>query len=180
MPAKAKQEKRYGLGSKGSRDGGVDLTVPSGSLCRVIRPGPMGLIKLGLLDSLDSLTGLVQMEHFDRVDEKPTRVQADIIKEFAANTEAVKAGFALIDKVVVGCVLQPKIHPIPLDDNGEPLPREEWDEELIYIDSVDLEDKTFIMQFVVGGTADLEQFRAERDQLMDNVPNVQNVPLSAE
>lgn len=173
MPAKTKQGKQYGLGAKGGGVGEVDLTVPSGSLCRVKRTGPQGLIKMGLLDSLDSLTGLVKTEHFDRVaGQQSAVVNTDAIKDFAKNAEAIQAGFALIDKVCVGVVVQPRIYATPLDDNGDPLPSEQWDPEKIYVDSVELDDKLFILQFVVGGTADLETFRKERAELVADVPNL--------
>lgn len=175
MPAakKAKPGKSYSLGKKGSAsDAEFDLVVPSGALCRVKRPGPMGLIKMGLLDSLDSLTSLVQTEHFDRAEGRAKLSDADAIRDFAANSEKVQAGFELIDKITCGVVIEPEISPIPLDAEGHPLPREEWDPNLTYVDSVELHDKIYIMQFVVGGTPDLESFRAERAQFMGHVPNM--------
>lgn len=174
MPAKAKAKKEYGLGRKGIGHAEMDLEVPSGALCRVKRPGPMGLIKLGLLDSLDSLTALVKTEHFDRVDNaaraKPTM---DDIKEFAGNAESVKAGFDMVDKIVIGCVVAPEISPLPRHpETGEVLPESQWDPEKTYINSVELHDKLYILQFVVGGTPDLESFRKERNQFMGDLPNV--------
>jgi hypothetical protein len=60
----------------------------------------------------------------------------------------------LFDAVTVYCVVEPKVHPVP--PNGE-----ERDDELLYVDEIDFDDKVFIFQFAVGGTRDVEAFRKE-------------------
>lgn len=172
MPAKSK--KGYTLGRKSDIH---ELTMPSGDTALVRRPGVQGLIKMGLLDSLDSLTSLVQTEHFDRVAETKKAVKA-----MSENAEAIRSGLDLMDRVVIGCVIEPKIYPVPVyppdhEKAGQEVPDDEREQSAAYVDWVDLDDKSFILQFVVGGSSDLAAFRKERDELMDDVPNVQDVSL---
>lgn len=75
-----------------------------------------------------------------------------------------------MDRVVIDCVIEPKVHPIPAEDEeGNPGPR---DENLLYVDEVDQDDKAFIFQFALGGTRDLEQFREESAAVVGTLPNV--------
>jgi hypothetical protein len=76
----------------------------------------------------------------------------------------------LADSVAMYCFIEPKLHPLPydpedLDEQGAPkfIPPgdDRRNDNLLYIDEVDLNDKLFIFQFAVGGTARLEQFRQE-------------------
>lgn len=166
-PAKkaASPANKYNMGMKSnvSESDLHDLTVPSGALCQARRPGVQGLISIGLLDSLDSLSALVKTEHFDRVEgrAKPEQSPADI-------KAGMVAGMELIDKIALYCVLQPELKPEP--DRNDP---KSWDEGaetegerkgkvpgLIYVDDVDLFDKMFIMQWAAGGSEDLETFRS--------------------
>lgn len=164
MPAKAK---KYTLGTAEQL---FDLTCPSGQTCQVRRPGPQGLIEAGLLDSLDTLTGIIKTEHLDRVDGKVTAAD---IKDFVARPDAIRDGLQLMNKVVIYCVVQPELHPTP--EPGEPrVPG------VAYVDQVDLEDQAFIMQYVMGGTKSLETFRTERAELLGDVQGGNAVQLPSQ
>lgn len=174
--AQSTPESKYGQGWGGELT--IDLPVPSGALCQVRRPGIPGLIKAGVLDSLDSLTGIVQTDHIERVKEgKDPHVTAEQMKELSQNKDGLLRALTLTDKVVEYVVLQPVVlRPIirnpdtspALDDNGEEmdLPTEERSPGVIYTDSISLEDKMYIFQFVVGGVTDLETFRKEFAQTL--------------
>lgn len=187
MPASQKPRKKLG-----ARPDLYPIECPSGAECLVRRPGVQGLIKMGLLDSFDALTGLVKIEHFDRVDGRVPAEVVDAIKEFAANAERVDAALDMIDKLVIGVVVRPKLQPVPyemeedgttrkLDANGKPIPvaDDDRDQDAAYIDWIDIDDKTFIMQYAIGGSSDLNAFRVERAELMGHVSNVQDVQLPA-
>lgn len=157
--------KQYKLGRA---DAGQDLRLPSGNVCLVKRPGPEGLIKAGLLDSLDTLTALVQTEHIDSNDPK---AMARAVQTMAADKGKLIDAITLMDKVVCHVVLQPPVAMPPGDGERDP--------EALYVDEVDEEDKAFIFNFVVGGTRDIETFRKERAELMGGIPAVQDVQLPA-
>ena len=76
--------------------------------------------------------------------------------------EGIKDMLELFDQVAIMCMVDPKCHPIPKEDE----PR---DDETLYVDEVDLTDKQFIFQFAVGGTADVERFREEQNELVDAI-----------
>jgi hypothetical protein len=57
----------------------------------------------------------------------------------------------MMDVVLLDVVLQPKVHSTP--EVGQPR-----DEDLLYADEVDMNDKQFIFQWAVGGTSDVEKF----------------------
>lgn len=145
----------------------VDLPCPSGQLCQVRRPGIPGLIKAGILDSLDSLTGLVQTEHIDRV--RKGEIKAEDMQDLAKNKDKLLQAMTLADKVVCYAVVQPKVLPDP-EEGAEREPG------AIYVEDIDLTDKMFIFQFVVGGVSDLEQFRKEFGETLGSLENVADVP----
>lgn len=164
---KSKQAKRYGLGAGGKP---IELELPSGEVCLVTRPGVRGLIKAGLLDSLDTLTGLVQAELIDSQDPKK---QAQAAKQLMAKPEELDNALSLVDRVVCFVVQEPKVHPSPQDDEAR-------EPGVLYVDWVDEEDKMFIFNFVVGGTRDISQFRQELQGRVGSVSAVQDVPLPTE
>ena len=66
--------------------------------------------------------------------------------------EHIRPLMDLYDNVVLTCVVEPNVSPVPGPD-------EERDPDVLYIDDVDYEDRLFIFQWAMGGSADLEQFR---------------------
>ncbi len=78
-----------------------------------------------------------------------------------------------MDAVIIHMVVEPKIYPVP--DNEE-----NRDEDLLYIDEVNEEDKTFIWQYAVGGTRDVEKFRQGLQEYMEPMEQEQDVAATAE
>jgi hypothetical protein len=161
------RKKQYGIGKA---DKTFELALPSGSICLVKRPGVEGLMKAGILDSLDSLTGLVQVEHIDTKDPKK---MAQAVKALSERKGDLIKGLDLMNKAVCAVVVEPKVFMPPEDGESR-------DEAKYYIDEVDEEDKSFIFQFVVGGTRDIEIFRQERQGLMGGLSAGANLPVPAE
>lgn len=179
--AKAASKPGYGLGLANK---GFDLELPSGNTCLAIRPGAQGLIKAGLLDSLDQLTSLVQT---DLIDVHNPKVTAEAVKSMQLDMSKLAEGLEMIDRCVAHCVQQPKVW---LDEQavdeqtGEPIFRMEPDGKggevrkpvykprvvgRIYADDVDLEDKMFIFNWSMGGTADLKSFREQFQAMLGNI-----------
>ena len=153
---KAASKTGYGLGLTSKS---FDLELPSGHVCRAVRPGAQGLIKAGLLDSMDQLTSLVQTEH---IDSKDPRKLAKAVEALSVNKQQLLEGLEMVDRCVVYVVQEPKVY-------TEPPAGEERDPERIYADEVDLEDKMFIFNWAVGGTSDLKSFREESQQLLGSL-----------
>lgn len=178
-----------------------DLDLPSGELCQVKRPGVQGLIKAGVLESLDSLTGIVQGETLPKAQGKP---QANV-SAVANDPEKFGEMMARVDEIVVHCVTQPKVAKTVVTEehartdpffNGAEVGRELNDEEkqhlvekysedhpghqLVFVDWIDEMDKMFIMSFVMGGSSDLEEFRAATTQAVGGASDVAEVPGSPE
>jgi len=175
-----KNKQSYGQGwAKKSSDVLRDITCPSGATCQVRIVGLNGLIKAGILESLDSLTSIVASEVIPRAEGTlPTEVTPeDILKNPAQLNDMI----ALMDKIALYAVVQPKLSPVPqvkgkdeklhdvpiedrilivTDSEGVPVLDEDGDEQpLVYVDQVDLLDKTHIMQQVMGASSELVDFR---------------------
>jgi hypothetical protein len=201
MPATPKAKKPQDHKSKSSNFGKqhtVPVEVPSGSVIEVIRPGVEGLIKAGILESFDSLTGIVQGETIPKAEGKPV---ADL-KEIVSDMDNVRKMTDILNKITMHVVRQPQLvwhyeqevdsddkpvfnggQPVwVLDDKGNPvtIPDEQRDPEIAYVDYVDLEDKTFIMNFAVGGSADLQTFRAATSEALGSLRDGEAAPATAE
>lgn len=152
---------KYNLGHQAAQDDLHDVRVPSGALCQARRPGIKGLMKAGLLDSFDTLTALVQNEHIEPNSLQPgTKAKADKLPD----PKAVEEGFALVDRLVVAVVVQPALYDPHLQKGETEEKREKRIAEAILegklsVEQVDLVDKMFLMNWAVGGSADLESFR---------------------
>jgi hypothetical protein len=157
----------------------------------VKRPGVQGLIKAGVLESLDTLTSIVNQETLPKAQNKK---QADV-SELLKDPEKYDSMMSTVDKIVIHCVVQPKIHPgvvgeaevldpsLPFGEDD--LGREMTDEEVndlgkVSIKWIDEFDKMFIMNFVVGGSRDLESFRAATANAVGGAPAVEEVSDTSE
>jgi hypothetical protein len=173
-----------------------DVIVPSGQLVQIRHVGPTGLVQMGLLDSLDMLGAIVQTEHVERVSgRKPSakdqkaRIDQEM-KDILADPKKIMAAMDMMDKVVCGVVVRPRVNPVPV-------PRKATEEEIaagvetddagwftperilgqVYVDSVDLEDKGFILNFVMGAVNSLGEFREELATAVADLEPVQDVPM---
>jgi hypothetical protein len=178
-----------------------DITVPSGQLIQVMHVGPTGLLELGLLDSLDILGGLVQTEHVDRVAgrapkklteaQEKARIDAEM-KELLKDPKKVMSAMQMVDKVVCGVVMKPKVFAVPvlrdptpqelaasveLDAEGKYLPPRVRGQ--VYVDSVDPTDKVFILNYVMGAVDDLSSFRQGLSEGVAALEPVEDVPVPA-
>jgi hypothetical protein len=96
--------------------------------------------------------------------------QADIpamvgVDEGKVDLDMVNDMFEMVERVVMECVVEPKVHPLPEDDVR--------DNDLLYIDELDAMDKMFIFQWAVGGTSNLEQFLEEAGADMASLAEMQ-------
>ena len=68
----------------------------------------------------------------------------------------------VLDRITTSCVVQPEIKMTPNDPTSRVAG-------VVYADQVEMEDKLFLFQFVVGGTRDLERFRKESDDALGSL-----------
>ena len=165
---------------KAGREGTiVDLELPSGNVCRVKRVSLPALLSTGAFP--DSLMSLVsdKIETATGEKNKPKEVDPAAAQEFLKDPEKLDQLFSSMDKIIPIVVVEPKVlnHRVPVldaegNDTGKsvPIPDEDRDEDVLYTDDVDLEDKMHIFQFVVGGVKDVESFRAESASVMGALP----------
>jgi hypothetical protein len=178
---------------------GEDLTLPSGLRCKARRVGMQVLLREGVIPN--SLMPMVQqaLKTGQRgQDWDPAKILGDLTNERIQ--EYTKA----MDAVVCAVVVEPKIHPVPLwcqrcrgdfakhqadhtpeacawlpepmDDAGR---EREFGADAAFIDWIDEFDKTFLVAYATGGTADAEKFRREYSQFVGGLQPGEDVASPA-
>lgn len=154
----------------GGIGGMEDLQVPSGQLCLVRRPGLEGLIKAGVLRNIDSLSALVGEKHIKKAKKgAPQKVNVESVMK---DPKALDEILHTVDKVICHCVVKPEVHMTPNDVTSRK-------QGVVYADMIDINDKMFIFNFVVGGTRDLESFRGGLDESLGGLEAGEGVPQEA-
>lgn len=133
----------------------TDLELPSGNVVQVKRIDLPSLLADGAFP--DTLMGIVQQKLGESKAKKEVD-DSELVEDMLGDTEKITELFSAFDNIVVRTVVQPSVR-LHTDEDGKTIPEDERDEEYIYTDEVDLNDKIFIFQFSVGGDADLESFR---------------------
>lgn len=159
-----------------------DVQLPSGNVARVRRVGPEAFLTQGIMP--DTVSPIVEKAIRSKKGLKPQQ-QADMAKD----PKQLGALMEMLDRTLCYAVVSPKVQmPPACVECGEldtVATEDHHDEELasyhefrpgerqsgvLYADRVDLEDKMFILNFVVGGTRDLERFRREQRASVASVP----------
>jgi hypothetical protein len=137
-----------------------DLVLPSGQTVLVQRPGPQGLMQAGMLDDLDMLsTILPKIMGGKGAKGKSKELDPTIIMK---NPQMLAQAMKLMDRVLVHVVIKPELTPEPDDPTDKERGK-------IYPSSVSMQDKTFIFNWAVGGTRDLERFREQYEESVAGV-----------
>ena len=150
---------------------GTLVVVPSGNEVRVRTPGMQAFLSNGIIPN-----GLMPMiQDAMKMGEAPSEDDAQKLMD---DPDKINEILQLSDAVALFCFIEPALSPIPLEPEPDaegnylpiPLGDARRDEDVLYVDEVDLNDKLFIFQFAVGGTAKLEQFRQEQGSDVVDVP----------
>lgn len=128
----------------------VPLLLPSGLVILARRVALRTFIKQG--DVPNPLLPIVE-EALNKGREMDVN---DIVGKDGVNLDMVDDMYEMVNAVVMQVCVEPQVHPEPEGD-------EERDEELLYIDEFDDEDKMFIFQWSSGGTSDVATFRREAE-----------------
>lgn len=97
------------------------------------------------------------------------------VEDGKMNLDAINDMYEMVNAVTIQSIVEPKVHPVPLDDEGKavdedhPQADEFRDDDLLYVDEVPDEDKMFLFHWLTGGTTDLESFRQEARASLDAV-----------
>lgn len=131
----------------------VELELPSGNVALVRAMRITDMLAEGFFP--ENLRGeiLTQIGKAEGGQESSSLDPGNIQKMFE-DPEKMNDMFSVFDKVLLKCVVEPKVLPAPENEADR-------DDELLYADEVDLEDKVFIFQWAVGGDDDLTSFREE-------------------
>lgn len=149
------------------------IELPSGNLAFIRRPGMEKFLSAGYIP--DSLAAEIRAQINGKTP-KPVIPQGTDDK--GPDMGDVEDMLMAMDRCVAFCVVSPEvawhkrsvmtrgddnIERPALDDNGrevvEDIPEDDRDEDLLYTDELDQDDKNFIFQYAVGGSPDLARFR---------------------
>ena len=156
---------------------GFIVTLPSGKSAKVRRSlDILEMMKSGKIPNV--LKGVVA----EAIREKdPSKINLEEL-----DPDVIGDMFSMVDQVVIGMFIEPKVLPNPPQNDGE----QDWEfqvrlettnppEGYIWLDDIDVEDRMFLFNVAQGGTTDVVQFRAEQAAAMGTVPNVEAVPDKA-
>lgn len=175
---------------KSSKAGKLELKLPSGNTALVRRLNPEAFLASGLIP--DSLSDMVHKAIKSKKG-LPPDAQAKIADDPTKLAQALR----MMDEVLCYVVVEPTVQMPPrcgVEMAGSRLCGEyvqtddkrhedvnhadhhkfkegERDEDALYADEVDLEDKNFVFQFATGGTADVERFREEQRKRVADLSN---------
>lgn len=142
----------------------TELKVPSGNVCLVRKPdGMQAFMVNGKIPN--SLMPLVT----NALDEKSDG-ELDM-QAILADPEKMTDMMALIDSITVATVVEPRVSLTPVEGTDR-------DDDKLYVDEIDMEDKLMIMGFALGGVKDLEQFRKSTTDHVAIVADVAKLPDS--
>ena len=135
---------------------GQPLPLPSGLVVKAKRVELQTFLKQGqvpnpLMEIVnEALTKGETMDPQSMLSTEDSKVDLEMVNEM----------YEMVNKVTVASVVEPKIQEAP--EEGE-----DRDDDLLYVDEVDDEDKMFIWQWALGGTSDIATFRREAGADLD-------------
>lgn len=144
--------KNNGLGAKT-----VELDLPSGNKATLKRISLEEFIALDIIP--DSLMGIIESQ----MNKKPDKP----VKKGASAADAVKDPrkmadmFTTMNRIAELVFVEPPVrcHEVVDGDAKTVIPDEDRDENFVYTDEIDINDKSFAFNFAVGGSKDLDRFR---------------------
>ena len=88
-----------------------------------------------------------------------------VTKDGGLDNQMVLDMVEFTDQLTMRCLAEPKAHPVPENEDDR-------DDDLLYVDEIDEEDKMFIFQWATGGTTDVERFRQEYSTKLDALGSI--------
>lgn len=138
-------------------------------LVLVRRLGIPEIVQAGLVAELDTFTPQLLPDGRLNPDEKPENVILGALRD----KEKFQKLERTINRVVLMCVIAPRIHPAP--EHGV-----ERDEELIYVDEIDFNDRMEIFNKCFVGMGNMSQFPGGQTGDMEPVAQVSGAEVGSE
>lgn len=149
----------------------ASLELPSGNVALVRAPGAQAFLAEGLIPN--SLLPFIQQAISSAQKGRSAPSTEDMLDKVMEDPERIRQVFEMMDAVTVHCVIEPAVLPKPQNEADR-------DPEHLYVDEVDPDDKMYIMNIALGGTLDLERFRAEQRSNVDAVRAITGVATDTE
>lgn len=168
------QAEPQAIATAASFKAGTDVLLPSNNLVLARRVGLDTFMRNGFIPN--SIMPLIT-KALDEGKAPSKRQLADAVD--ISSDGAINDMMKMYDDVLVYCVLQPKVTPMPTDETGE-VWLDRKDPDLLYPDDVDFEDKQFLFNWAVGGTADVARFRNEQEKAVEPVSSGEGMEQETE
>lgn len=153
-----------------------NVELPSGVVVKVKRISIPTLLSKGVFP--DSLSSIIT-EKLDG-DKKGQTTDNDLdVSQLLGDQSKITDLFNSIDEIVLMTVVEPTVLS-DKDEDGDEIPEEDRDEDAIYVSDIDLNDKIFLFQYSVGGSNQLEPFRAELDSAVGSLEDQQGIPQASQ
>lgn len=158
------------------------IELPSGNMASVRTASMEFFLASGFIPN--SLKTMVQKQIQEVVHEENPREAQKMNEEIAKvleDEDSLKDLIEMYDKIAIHCFIDPKLSDAPFekDEDGNfihdedgyriPVDIDERNQELLYVDEIEFEDKVFVFQLAVGGTKDIESFRQQQNQNLESV-----------
>lgn len=135
-----------------------EIELPSGNTAKIKRIPITKFMSAGVIP--DSLMPMVTAQ-LGKDQDKPAKkgkAQEPDFNEIAKDPAKLAEMFLTIDKIAVMAFVEPQVK-LHIGEDGEDIPAEDRDEEFIYTDEIELDDKMHVFNYSVGGSDDVEPFR---------------------
>ena len=183
---KAEELRISQIGDFKNRIGGTQ-ELPSGFTVKVRNPGGLQAF-LGSGTIPNSLMPLIQKAL--KAGKAPD-AKDFLSKEGEVDPALLTDMFVMMDNIAVQCIVEPRIHPKLTSADVEKWNAENPDKQVrdpedlrradqLYVDELPIDDKQFLMQWVMGGTRDLETFRQQQLAGVDDVATKQDAVRAAQ
>lgn len=142
---------------------GIEVTVPSGNVCLARRVGMEVFLQQGMIPN--TLLPIVRaaMSSGEAPDVSMESMDDGMLQDI----------ISLVNAVCVYIVQEPVLRQVPPEG-------ELRDDDVLYVDEVDLDDKMFLFNWAVGGTADAERFREESNVAVEHLRSGSDVGSAPE
>lgn len=136
-----------------------EIELPSGNTAQIKRIPITKFMSAGVIpDSLMPMVTAQLGKDQDKPAKKGKASEEVDFKEIAKDPVKLAEMFLTIDKIAAMAFVEPQVK-LHLDDDGNEIPQSDRDEDFIYTDELDLDDKMLVFNYSVGGSEDVEPFR---------------------
>lgn len=140
------------VGDWKAKANGTPVTLPSGNVARLRRPGMDSFVRRGMIPN-------ILMAPIQTMLGQGEEAASEQVKDMAEDPQTIIEFFALMDDICVEVFAEPVLNPLP--DHDQPR-----DPNLLYVDEIDMDDKSFAFEYAVGGPRNVQQFRDRQAEML--------------